>query len=77
MQGKATIQINYFETIFDPPLFLFQLEFQDAALAKEFEALVLGDPRFEIVAEVNLGVVCFKLKVFFYAFFPLLYLYLL
>ncbi|KAK3792873.1 hypothetical protein RRG08_039807 [Elysia crispata] len=35
---------------------------KDVTLAKEFETLVLGDDRFEIVAEVNLGVVCFKLK---------------
>lgn len=31
--------------------------------AHEFEALVLSDPRFEIVAEVVLGLVCFRLKV--------------
>nr|BCT26321.1 putative aromatic amino acid decarboxylase [Euura sp. 'Pontania] len=30
--------------------------------AHEFEALVLSDPRFEIVAEVVLGLVCFRLK---------------
>ncbi|GFS16638.1 aromatic-L-amino-acid decarboxylase [Elysia marginata] len=35
---------------------------KDVALAKEFEALVRQDDRFEIIAEVNLGVVCFKLK---------------
>lgn len=35
---------------------------KDVALAKEFEILVRQDHRFEIVAEVNLGVVCFKLK---------------
>lgn len=33
------------------------------AQAHEFEALVLSDPRFEIVAEVILGLVCFRLKV--------------
>ncbi|XP_066596148.1 aromatic-L-amino-acid decarboxylase [Prorops nasuta] len=32
------------------------------ALAHEFESLVLSDPRFEIVAEVILGLVCFRLK---------------
>lgn len=32
------------------------------AQAHEFEALVLADPRFEIVAEVVLGLVCFRLK---------------
>ncbi|XP_011314303.1 aromatic-L-amino-acid decarboxylase [Fopius arisanus] len=32
------------------------------ALAKEFEQLVLTDSRFEIVAEVVLGLVCFRLK---------------
>lgn len=31
--------------------------------AHEFEAFVLSDPRFEIVAEVILGLVCFRLKV--------------
>lgn len=33
------------------------------AQAHEFEALVLADPRFEVVAEVILGLVCFRLKV--------------
>ena len=32
-------------------------------LAKDFERLVLSDSRFEIVGEVNLGLVCFRLKV--------------
>ncbi|XP_060776374.1 aromatic-L-amino-acid decarboxylase [Neoarius graeffei] len=32
------------------------------ALAKEFESLVLADERFEICAEVVLGLVCFRLK---------------
>ncbi|XP_034939789.1 aromatic-L-amino-acid decarboxylase [Chelonus insularis] len=32
------------------------------AQAHEFEALVRSDPRFEIVAEVILGLVCFRLK---------------
>ncbi|KAL2723735.1 aromatic-L-amino-acid decarboxylase [Vespula maculifrons] len=32
------------------------------AQAHEFEALVLSDSRFEIVAEVILGLVCFRLK---------------
>ncbi|XP_394115.2 aromatic-L-amino-acid decarboxylase [Apis mellifera] len=30
--------------------------------AREFEAMILSDPRFEIVAEVVLGLVCFRLK---------------
>lgn len=34
--------------------------------AHEFEALVLSDPRFEIVAEVVLGLVCFRLKVWIF-----------
>ncbi|RUS71329.1 hypothetical protein EGW08_020914 [Elysia chlorotica] len=34
----------------------------DVKLAKQFESLVRDDHRFEIVAEVVLGVVCFKLK---------------
>lgn len=33
------------------------------ALAKEFEGLVLADGRFEISADVILGLVCFRLKV--------------
>ncbi|XP_011494969.1 PREDICTED: aromatic-L-amino-acid decarboxylase [Ceratosolen solmsi marchali] len=32
------------------------------ALAHEFEEMVLSDPRFEIVEEVILGLVCFRLK---------------
>ncbi|XP_012262172.1 aromatic-L-amino-acid decarboxylase [Athalia rosae] len=32
------------------------------AQAHEFEALVLSDPRFEIVSEVIVGLVCFRLK---------------
>ncbi|XP_012286883.1 aromatic-L-amino-acid decarboxylase [Orussus abietinus] len=32
------------------------------SLAHEFEALVLSDPRFEIIEEVILGLVCFRLK---------------
>ncbi|XP_013419956.1 aromatic-L-amino-acid decarboxylase-like [Lingula anatina] len=35
---------------------------QHVKLAHEFEALVLADERFEIVAEVVLGLVCFRLK---------------
>ncbi|GFO46415.1 Aromatic-l-amino-acid decarboxylase [Plakobranchus ocellatus] len=37
-------------------------EFRDIAMAKEFEALVLADPRFEIVGNVVSGLVCFRLK---------------
>ncbi|XP_008298294.1 aromatic-L-amino-acid decarboxylase-like, partial [Stegastes partitus] len=32
------------------------------ALAKEFESLVRADKRFEICAEVIMGLVCFRLK---------------
>ncbi|XP_076454706.1 aromatic-L-amino-acid decarboxylase-like [Babylonia areolata] len=35
---------------------------KDVRLAHEFEALVRSDVRFEIVADVTLGLVCFKLK---------------
>ncbi|GLD72117.1 aromatic-L-amino-acid decarboxylase [Lates japonicus] len=35
---------------------------QQVALAKEFESLVRADKRFEICAEVILGLVCFRLK---------------
>ena len=36
---------------------------QHVQLSHEFEALVHQDPRFEICAEVTLGLVCFRLKV--------------
>lgn len=32
-------------------------------LSHEFESLVRQDPRFEVCAEVTLGLVCFRLKV--------------
>eukprot|EP00057_Strongylocentrotus_purpuratus_P011979 XP_011666453.1 PREDICTED: aromatic-L-amino-acid decarboxylase [Strongylocentrotus purpuratus] len=35
---------------------------KNVSLAKEFEALVVDDNRFEMVAEVVLGLVCFRLK---------------
>lgn len=37
--------------------------FQHVQLAHEFERLLHQDPRFEICAEVTLGLVCFRLKV--------------
>lgn len=37
--------------------------FQQVGLAKEFESLVRADNRFEICAEVMMGLVCFRLKV--------------
>jgi aromatic-L-amino-acid decarboxylase len=36
---------------------------RQVGLAKEFEALVGGDSRFEIVTETSMGLVCFRLKV--------------
>jgi glutamate/tyrosine decarboxylase-like PLP-dependent enzyme len=33
------------------------------ALAKEFEQMVRSDDRFEVVAEVVCGLVCFRIKV--------------
>lgn len=36
---------------------------QHVKLAKEFESLVRADDRFEICAEVIMGLVCFRLKV--------------
>lgn len=39
------------------------LPFQHVQLAHEFERLVHQDPRFEVCAEVTLGLVCFRLKV--------------
>ena len=38
-------------------------EFQDVRLAKEFEALVRKDERFEVTHDVTMGLVCFRLKV--------------
>jgi hypothetical protein len=32
-------------------------------LAKRFEECVISDPRFEILGKVNMGLVCFRLKV--------------
>ena len=32
-------------------------------LAKLFESYVLSDPRFEIIGNVTLGLVCFRLRV--------------
>jgi len=42
-------------------MFFFSL--QQVALAKELESLVRADKRFEICAEVVMGLVCFRLKV--------------
>lgn len=42
-------------------IYVFSL--QQVALAKEFESLVRADKRFEICAEVIMGLVCFRLKV--------------
>ena len=36
---------------------------QQVALAKEFEELVRSDSDYEIIGEVTLGLVCFRLKV--------------
>jgi aromatic-L-amino-acid decarboxylase len=36
---------------------------RQVALAQEFESLVRGDSRFEMVTEVSMGLVCFRLKV--------------
>ena len=33
-------------------------------LAKEFEKLVRGNPKFEVTREVILGLVCFRMKVY-------------
>ena len=41
---------------------LYKFIIQHVELAKYFEALVLKDDRFEIVGEVTLGLVCFRLK---------------
>ena len=35
------------------------------SLAKEFETLVRSDERFEIFTPVQLGLVCFRLKVYY------------
>lgn len=39
------------------------MSLQHVSLAKEFESLVRADDRFEICAEVVLGLVCFRLQV--------------
>ena len=36
---------------------------QDIAMAKEFEAMVRADARFEIIGKVQMGLVCFRVKV--------------
>jgi hypothetical protein len=36
---------------------------RQVGLAKEFETLLRGDSRFEIVTETSMGLVCFRLKV--------------
>jgi glutamate/tyrosine decarboxylase-like PLP-dependent enzyme len=36
---------------------------QQVGLAKEFEELVKQDDRFEVTGPVNMGLVCFRLKV--------------
>jgi aromatic-L-amino-acid decarboxylase len=36
---------------------------RQVGLAQEFETLLRGDSRFEIVTETSMGVVCFRLKV--------------
>lgn len=41
----------------------FPFPFKHVQLSHEFEAFVLQDPRFEVCAEVTLGLVCFRLKV--------------
>jgi glutamate/tyrosine decarboxylase-like PLP-dependent enzyme len=37
--------------------------FKHVDLAKEFEKLINQDERFEIIGEVTMGLVCFRLKV--------------
>lgn len=44
-------------------IIIYVCSLQHVALAKEFESLVRADKRFEICAEVILGLVCFRLKV--------------
>ncbi len=44
---------------------LWSLHFQICQRAKEFEALVLTDDRFELFVPCSLGLVCFRLKVKF------------
>ena len=36
---------------------------QQIALAKEFEQMVRGDRQYEIIGEVTMGLVCFRVKV--------------
>lgn len=42
---------------------VFQFKFKHCQLAHEFEKMVVDDGRFEIVTEVVMALVCFRLKV--------------
>lgn len=42
-------------------------------LAKLFESLLLADDQFEIVGDVIMGLVCFRLKVNFFAFYQYIF----
>ncbi len=44
-------------------MIIYVFSLQQVALAKEFESLVRADKRFEICADVIMGLVCFRLKV--------------
>lgn len=48
----------FYLTLFDDER---TVQFQSVRLAQKFEALVLGDPRFEIPAARHLGMVVFRL----------------
>lgn len=65
----------YFFSAFSAQIYTHNLHLllQQVGLAKEFESLVRADKRFEICAEVVLGLVCFRLKVTTPAYADLLY----
>jgi len=53
------VHLQYFIIIW---MFFLFVGKQQVSLAKEFEALVQGDARFQVTNDVLMGLVCFRLK---------------